>query len=140
MRETLYTEAVELVKNRQYQQAVDSIKEILEAELQDDVHYKALKLYADLIGPIANKDYIAAIDMYQSIINETENDDLYAQSQIAILNAYLSLSIDMMDAYESTRDVIETDDDSANDFMQQLDQRREDFLTARAEAVYKKRM
>ena len=142
MREGLYTEAVDFVKNRQYQHALDNIKQILDAEEapQDDVYYKTLKLYADLIGPLANKDYINAIDMYQSVINETENDDLYAQSQLAILNAYLCLSIDMMDAYESTRDVIESDDDNINAFMQELDQKREDFLLARAELIYKKRM
>jgi hypothetical protein len=140
MRQQLLQDAVELVKNRQYQNAVEELKEILEPNEQDDVHYKALKIYGDILGPLAYKDYMGAIDVYQTIINESEDDDLYQQCQVSILNAYLSVSTEMMDAFESMRDMLETEDDQMLDALHQLDERREDFLTTRAELIYKKRL
>lgn len=140
MRQQLFDNAVELVQNRQYQQAVEELKTILEEDNQDDVHYQAMKVYADVLGPLAFKDYIGAVDIYQAVINETENDELYAQCQLAILNAYLNLSMEMMDAYEGMRDMIETEDDITQDYLRLMDDKRVDFLTSRAEAIYKKRL
>lgn len=140
MREQKFAEAVKYTNNRLYNDAAKLLKEILTSEEKDTTHYKALKLYADIVGPVAGRDYITAIDMYQVIINETEDDDLYSSAQISILNAYLSLSIDMMDAYESTRDVIETEDQKIVDLLSKLDDKRETFLTQRAEIIYKNRM
>lgn len=140
MRQQLLENAVELVQNRQYQQAVEELKAILEEDAQDDVHYQAMKTYGDVLGPLAFKDYIGAVDVYQSVINQTENDELYAQCQLAILNAYLNLSMEMMDAYEGMRDMIENEDDITLDYLRLMDEKRVDFLTSRAEAIYKKRL
>lgn len=140
MRQDLYKEALELVSNRQYQQAMELVKEIIEGEERDSLYYITLKLYADLVGPIAYKDYFTAIETYQHIINECEDDLLYEQCQIGILTAYLNLSVDMLDAYDSTRDVLESENDQIIEMLSALDSKRDEFIMNRAEIIHKRRM
>lgn len=132
--------AIELVKNMQYQEAVEALKTIIDGGLEDLTHFQALKLYGDILGPIAYKDYMGAVDIYQAVINGTEDDDLYNQCQMSILNAYLSISMDTMEAFEGLRDMIETEDEQIHDFLGTLDRKREEFITSRAEAIYKQRL
>lgn len=140
MNDPRYKNAVELVKNMQYQEAMEALKEIIDLGQEDDLHFYAVKLCADIVGPLAFHDYTGAVDLYQNVINNTENDDLYNQCQASILNAYLSLSLNMMEAYEGLRDMLESEDDLVLDMIARLDQRREDFITSRAESIYKKRL
>ncbi len=140
MREQQFNEALDFANGRNYNEAIKLLQVLLEEGLNDTIHYKALKLYADIIGPLAGHNYMTAIDMYQQIINESEDDALYESAQISILDAYLSLSIAMMETYESTRDVIESDSEQVVQFINKLDEKREAFLTQRAEAIYKSRI
>ncbi len=140
MNEKHYQNAVELVKNMQFQEALEDLKIILDEKQEDVLHFRALKLYADIVGPLYFHDFIGAVDLYQAVINGTEDDELYNQCQISILNAYLSVSINMMESYEGLRDMIETEDPALNEFVNRLDQRREDFITTRAESLYKQRL
>lgn len=140
MNDQRYQNAVELVKNMQYQEALEALKEIIDLGNEDDTHFQALKLCADIVGPLAYHDYLAAVDLYQNVINNTEDDELYNQCQLGILNAYLSLSLNMMESYEGLRDVLETEDPVMLDMVARLDQRREEFITSRAEAIYKRRL
>lgn len=140
MREERFKEALALVGDRQLNGAVEMLVGILEENQTDDVHFKALKLYADILGPISGKDFARAIDIYQQIVNTTEDDDLYESAQVSMMSAYLSHSIHMMETYENTRDILESDNQNTLDLLAKLDQKREQFLTQRAEAIYKGRM
>lgn len=140
MNEKHFQSAVELVKSMQFQEAMESLKIILDEKNEDLIHFRALKLYADIVGPLAFHDYIGAVDLYQAVINGTEDDDLYNQCQISILNAYLSVSINMMEAYEGLHDMLETDDETMHQLIARLEQQREDFITSRAESIYKRRL
>lgn len=140
MREERFKEALAQVGERQLNGAVEILVGILEENQTDDTHFKALKLYADILGPISGRDFARAIDIYQEIVNTTEDDDLYESAQVSMMSAYLSQSIHMMETYENTRDILESDNQNTLDLLTKLDQKREQFLTHRAEAIYKGRM
>ncbi len=140
MREQAFKEALTCVSERQFNEAVKQLQTILEDETRDDTYFKALKLYADILGPITKTDLFLSIDMYQTIINECESDELYVSSQLAQLEAQLTISIHFMENYESTVNVIEDNDDFANDELERLDKMREKFILSRAESIYKNRM
>ncbi len=140
MREEMLNNAVEMVNNRQFVDATTVLKELIEGEEQDIYFYKGLKLYADVLGPLTGHDYNMAIDMYQKIVNECEDDALYESAQLSILDSYLNLSMHYMETFENTIDVIESDDDNTQQFLDKLAEKRENFIVQRAESIYKNRM
>lgn len=140
MREEAYKNAFSMTSDRRFSDALNTIKPILEDDTRDDLYYKTLKLYADIIGPMTHNDLFLSIDMYQTIINECEDDDVYAASQIAQLEAQLSISMHFMENFENTRDVIESEDAFTQTALDRLDAMREKFIVGRAETIYKNRM
>ena len=79
--EKRFEEAREATGRRQYREAIELYKGILEdsKEVDQEVYYSALKAVADLLGYKGLKDYTSAIEVYQRIINEYEDasDDLF---------------------------------------------------------------
>ncbi len=140
MRQTLLTNAVEQVNNRQFNDAVKTLETLLKDEARDIHYFKGLKLYADILGPLTGHDYGGAVDMYQVIVNECEDDALYESAQVSILKSYLDLAMHYMEAFENTADVIEAADDSSRQLIDKLAETRANFITQRAEKIYKARM
>jgi hypothetical protein len=134
--------AQDFVSNRQYDLAATKYKEIIEGtEGQDKYHYWALKHFADLLGFIYMKDYFQAIDLYQRIINEYEEEDgLYEWCQIDMARSYLNMSMELMASYENMEEFLEYDDPQMREHISKLKEKREDFITDRAESIYKGRM
>ncbi len=99
-----------------------------------------LKLYGDILGPLTGHDHSAAVDMYQMIVNECEDDTLYQSAQLSLLSSYLNLAIHYMETFENTLDVIETDDDNTSLLLDRLIEKHANFITQRAESIYKERM
>ncbi len=140
MRQTMLDNAVEMVNNRQFKEAINALKELLEAEERDIYYFKGLKLYGDILGPLTGHDHSAAVDMYQMIVNECEDDTLYESAQLSLLTSYLNLSIHYMETFENTLDVIEPDNDNTALLLNKLTEKRANFITQRAESIYKARM
>ncbi len=131
--------ALGLAQAGKINEAVEQLKPLLESEEQNDDYYKGLKLYADIIGPMTGSDNVLAIDLYQRIINEAESDELYNAAQVAILKSDLMLAMHFMEAFENTLDIIEVNEQDKH-FIDDLVQKREAFITKRAEVIYKQRL
>lgn len=132
-------QALELTAERQLGAAMELLKPIIEEKREDDNYYRCLKLYADIIGPLSGSDNVLAIDIYQQILSQTEDDNLYNSVQVAILKANLMLSIHFMEAFENTIDVIEVAEHDRH-FVEDLIQKRENFITKRADLIFKQKL
>ncbi len=139
MSKEILQQALDLTQQNNFPAAIETLKPLLEAEEHDDNYYRALKLYADIIGPISGNDHAMAIDIYQQIINGAESDELYNSAQVAILKSNLMLAFYHMEAFENTIDIIEVSDHDKH-FIDDLVQKREAFITKRAENIYKQRL
>lgn len=135
-------EAQRLAHDRRFEQAVEKYKLILEqAEHEPKVYYWALKQFADLVGFLYAKDYFHAIDLYQQIINEyDEEDGLYEWCQVDMAKTYLYIGMDMMESYESMTEFLEPINSDMASYIEKIKEKREDFLTERAEVIYKSRI
>lgn len=132
----------QLVRDRKYEEAAIKYKEIIEAtEDEPTVQYWSMKHFADLVGFVYMKDYLRAIDLYQRIINEYEEEDgLYEWCQVDMAKSYLLAGMGMFEAYENMTDLLAPINDQMAEYVENMHEKREDFLTERAEAIYKNRL
>lgn len=142
MWESKMKEGQELIGNRKYEQAAEVFKDIIDTHKDEEKPYNwALKHMADLNGFLYAKDYMTAIDLYQTIISNYEGDDgLYEWCQIDMAKTYLLASMDMMSTYEDMVGFLEPSDEKMAKHIENLAEKREDFLMDRAEQIYKSRL
>lgn len=135
-------EGQDLVRSRKYDEAAAKYKEIIEgSESEPTVQYWAMKHFADLIGFIYLKDYLRAIDLYQRIINEYEEEDgLYEWCQVDMAKSYVLAGMAMFESYENMLDMLEPLNEDMSEYISSMNEKKEDFITERAEAIYKSRM
>jgi len=139
-----FEEARETSGRRQYREAIELYKGILEDSKEEDeeVYYSALKAVADLLGYKGIKDYINAIEVYQRIINEYEEapDELFDWCQAEIAATYLFMGMESLDNFDNINEIVNLDDPEIENYFAKLMDKREHFLLAKADAIYKKRM
>jgi tetratricopeptide (TPR) repeat protein len=131
-----------LVQERRFDLAIEQYRTVLEG-CQDEpkYYYWTLKHYADLIGFIYGKDYFRAIDMYQEIINNYEEEDgLYEWCQVDMAKSYLNAGMDMFEAFENMTEFLEPLNDQMSSYIATIMEAKEDFITERAEVIYKSRL
>lgn len=137
-----FEEAGSLVRNRQFEDAMESYKAIMDETEGTDTHFWALKHFADLVGYIGFKDYYQSIDIYQKIISEYEGDDdnLYELTQLDVARAYLEMGFQMLENFESTIQIFEPQHESMIAYQQELIARRNQFIETEAETIFKARL
>lgn len=137
-----FREAQALVGNRQFEEALQLYKAIMDETEGTDTHYWALKHFGDLVGYVGYKDYFQSIDIYQKIISEYEGEDdaLYELTQLDVARAYLEMGLEMLGNFENTISIFEPQNDAAVAYQQDLIGRRNQFIEAEAEALYKNRL
>lgn len=142
MWESKMKEGQDYIRNRQFEEAVECFKSILETyEGQEKPYYWAMKHMADLTGFLYGKNYFAAIDIYQDIISNYEGEDgLYEWCQIDMAKTYLLSAIENMSTYEDMVGFLEPTDEAMAIQIEKLAEKREDFLMDRAEVIYKSRL
>lgn len=135
-------EAHQLTRDRRFDQAALKYKEIIEGtEDEPKYHYWAMKHFADIAGMLFMKDYFRAIDLYQRIINEHEEEDgLYEWCQVDMAKTYLLAGIEMFESYDNMIDMLEPLDDKMAEYIGKMKEKRDDFFTDHAEAIYKNRL
>ena len=142
--EKRFDEAREMSGRRQYGDAIELYKGILEDSKEEDreVYYAALKAVADLLGYKGIKDYLSAIEVYQRIINEYEEapDELFDWCQAEIAATYLFLGMENLDNFDNINEIVNLDNPEIENYFTKLMEKREHFLLAKADAIYKKRM
>jgi len=142
--EKRFEEAREATGRRQYREAIELYKGILEdsKEVDQEVYYSALKAVADLLGYKGLKDYTSAIEVYQRIINEYEDasDDLFDWCQAEIAATYLFMGMENMDNFDNINEIVNLENPQIENYFTKLMEKRERFLLAKAEAIYKRRM
>jgi len=142
--EKRFDEAREMSGRRQYRDAIEVYKGILEDSKEEDqeVYYSALKAVADLLGYKGIKDYINAIEVYQRIINEYEEapDELFDWCQAEIAATYLFMGMENLDNFDNINEIVNMDNPEIENYLTKLMEKREHFLLAKADAIYKKRM
>lgn len=132
----------QLVRDRKFDDAINHYKTMIEnSEEELSVHYWALKHFADIVGPLYYKDYFQAIDIYQKIINEHEAEDgLYEWCQVDMAKTYLQCGMEMINNYDNMVDMLTPLDDQMVEYIENINETREDFITERAEIIYKNRL
>lgn len=132
----------QLIRDRKFEDAIAHYKNIIESSKEDlKVHYWALKEYADIVGYLYYKDYFGAIDIYQKVINEYEEEDgLYEMCQVEMSKTYLLCGMEMIESHENMIDLLTPYDGKMEDDIRIINEKREDFITGRAEMIYKSRM
>lgn len=137
-----FREAESLVRNRQFEAALESYKGIMEETEGTDTYFWALKHMGDLVGYIGYKDFFQSIDVYQKIIAEYEGEDnaLYELTQLDVARAYLEMSLEMMENFESTIQIFEPQHESMIAYQQELMKRRDQFIEAEADSIFKNRL
>jgi len=142
--EKRFEEAREMTGRRQYRDAIEAYKEILEDSKEEnpEVYYSALKAIGDLLGHKGIKDYMSAIEVYQRIINEYEEapDQLFDWCQAEIAATYLFIGMENLDNFDNLREIVNMEDADISSFFAKLMEKREHFILAKADAIYKKRM
>ncbi len=135
-------EGQQLTRDRKFEQAAEKYKEIIEGtEAEPKFHYWALKHFADLMGMLYYKDYFRALDVYQRIISEYEEEDgLYEWCQVDMAKTYLLAGMNMFDGYDNIMDLLEPMDEHMAEYIFKMKEKRDDFFTDTAEAIYKKRL
>ena len=138
----MFEEGQQYVRDRRYEEAANIYKEIIEnSQEEPKVHYWAIKHFADIIGFHYMKDYFRAIDLYQRIINEYEGEDgLYEWCQVDMAKTYLLCGKEMFESYENMVDLLEPFDEHMAEYIEKVTEMREDFITDRAEIIYKSRL
>ncbi len=137
-----FGEAESLVRNRQFEAAMEAYKEIMEETEGTDTHFWALKHLGDLVGYIGYKDFFQSIDLYQKIISEYEGEDnaLYELTQLDVARAYLEMSLEMMENFESTIQIFEPQHEAMVTYQQELIKRRDQFIETEADSIFKNRL
>ncbi len=137
-----FREAHALVGNRQFDEAMQLYKTIMDETEGTDTHFWALKYFGDLVGFVGYKDYYQSIDIYQKIISEYEGEDdtLYELTQLDVARAYLEMGLQMLENFENTISIFEPQNEAAVTYQQELIQRRNQFIEAEAETLYKSRL
>lgn len=132
----------QLVRDRKFDEAINHYKTMIEDSVEEPtVHYWALKHFADIVGPLFYKDYFKAIDIYQKIINEYDGDDgLYEWCQVDMAKTYLQCGMEMIENYDNLLDMLNPIDNQMLEYIRKINETREDFITQRAEVIYKSRM
>jgi len=142
--EKRFEEAREATGRRQYRESIELYKGILEDSKEEDqeVYFSALKAVADLLGYKGLKDYTSAIEVYQRIINEYEDasDDLFDWCQAEIAATYLFMGMENMDNFDNINEIVNLENPQIENYFTKLMEKRERFLLAKAEAIYKRRM
>lgn len=138
----LFREAHALVGNRQFEEAMQLYKTIMDENEGTDAHFWALKHLGDLVGYIGYKDYYQSIDIYQKIISDYEGDDdaLYELTQLDVARAYLEMGLEMIENFENTISIFEPQHEAMITYQQELIDRRNQFIEAEAEALFKNRL
>lgn len=135
-------DAQALVGNRQFEEALQAYKAIMDESEGTDAYYVALKHFGDVVGYIGYKDYYQSIDIYQKIISEYEGEDdgLYELTQLDVARAYLEMGLDMLGNFESTIAIFEPQSEAMVAYQQDLLNRRNQFIEKEAESLYKDRL
>ncbi|MFT9496428.1 hypothetical protein [Anaerosolibacter sp.] len=139
----LFREGEQLVSERKLAEAIEHYKGIMEqAGEAQKIYYWALKHLADVVGYMGLRDYFQAIDIYQKIINEyeAEDDSLYSWCQLDISRAYLEMGLEMMENFDSMREIVGLEDEEMENYFEKLIERRNDYIEREAEVIYKGRM
>ncbi|MBN2794831.1 MAG: hypothetical protein JXR88_05460 [Clostridia bacterium] len=131
-----------LTQERNFELAIEQYKLILEgSEDEPKVYYWAMKHFADLIGFLYGRDYLRANDLYQEIINNYEEEDgLYEWCQVDMAKSYLLAGMDMFETFENMTEFLEPINPEMGEYVQKMMEKREDFITERAEVIYKARL
>lgn len=137
-----FEEAGSLVRNRQFEAAMESYKGIMDDTEGTDTHYWALKHFGDVVGYIGFKDYFQSIDIYQKIITEYEGEDngLYELTQLDVARAYLEMGLEMIGNFENTIQIFEPQNEATVAYQQELISRRNQFIESEAETIFKSRL
>ena len=69
-----------------------------------------------------------------------EEDGLYEWCQVDMAKSYLLAGMDMFEAYENMTDLLAPLNEQMAEYVEKMHEKREDFLTERAEAIYKNRL
>lgn len=135
-------EAMSLVGNRQFEEAVESYKAIMAETEGTDIYFWALKHFGDLVGYVGYKDYFQSIDIYQKIITEYEGEDdaLYELTQLDVARAYLEMGLEMIGNFESTIQIFEPQHETMIAYQKELIARRNQFIESEAETIFKNRL
>ena len=137
-----FEEAESLVRNRQFEAAMETYKAIMDETEGTDTHFWALKHFADLVGYIGYKDYFQSIDIYQKIISEYEGEDnaLYELTQIDVARAYIEMGLEMIENFENTIQMFEPELEATVAYKEELVKRRDQFIESEADAIFKSRL
>jgi tetratricopeptide (TPR) repeat protein len=142
--EKLLDEAREATGRRQYRDAIEIYKSILEESKEEEpqVYYSSLKAIADLLGHKGIKDYMNAIEVYQKIINEYEDapDELFDWCQAEIAATYLFIGMENLDNFDNLNEIVNMDNTDISVYLDKLMEKRELFILAKADSIYKTRM
>jgi tetratricopeptide (TPR) repeat protein len=139
----MFREGEQLVSERKVAEAIEHYKGIMEqAGEEQKIYYWALKHLADVVGYMGLRDYFQSIDIYQKIINEyeAEDDPLYNWCQLDISRAYLEMGLEMMENFDSMREIVGLEDEEMENYFEKLVERRNDYIEREAEVIYKGRM
>lgn len=137
-----FKEAESLVGNRQFDGAMQIYNDIMQETEGTDTYFWALKHVGDLVGYIGYKDYFQSIDVYQKIIAEYEGEDnaLYELTQLDVARAYLEMSLEMMENFESTIQIFEPQNETMVAYQEALVKRRDQFIESEADTLFKNRL
>ncbi|MBK5252230.1 MAG: hypothetical protein JJE29_06320 [Peptostreptococcaceae bacterium] len=142
--EKRFGEARETTGRRQYRDAIELYNGIIEDSKDEEpkVYYAALKAIADLLGYKGVKDYMNAIEVYQKIINEYEDapDELFDWCQAEIAATYLFIGMENLDNFDNINEIVNMENTEISVYLGKLMEKRELFILAKADAIYKKRM
>lgn len=137
-----FDEAGSLVRNRQFEAAMEAYKAIMDETAGTDMYFWALKHIGDLVGYIGMKDYYQSIDIYQKIIAEYEGEDdaLYELTQLDVARAYLEMGFEMISNFENTIQIFEPQNEAMITYQNELIARRNQFIESEAETIFKSRL
>lgn len=139
----LFREGELLVRERKVGEAIEHYQGMMEkAQEEPKVYFWSLKYLGDVVGYLGLKDYLQAIDIYQKIINEYEDeeDSLYNWCQLDISRAYLEMGLEMLQNFDSMREMLEPVDEEMEKYYTKILEKRNDYIEREAEILYKERM
>jgi tetratricopeptide (TPR) repeat protein len=141
--EKRFKEGSEMTGRRQYKDALEHYQGMLEESKEEpEVHYQALKAIGDILGYKGVKDYMNAIEVYQKIINEYEDasDELFDWCQAEIAATYLFIGMENLDNFDNINEIVNMENSDISIYLGKLMEKRELFILAKADSIYKKRM
>lgn len=139
---SMFEEGQQLIRNRRFDEAAELYNKLIEnSEHDEKIHYWSIKHLGDIVGFLHYKDYFRAVDLYQKVIMDYEGEDgLYEWCQVDMSKTYLLAGVEMFETFENMVDMLQPINDQMAEYIHKMNEKREDFLTTRAEEIYKKRM